>query len=104
MRSLRSEKLRLILALTLAAVAAADNISTLFAVERGAVETNPLVSLFLQDIALFILFTIVKIFLCFYVVYKTFSKSRTWLLIYSIVLAVFIRATVINTLNALGVG
>jgi hypothetical protein len=46
-------------------------------------------------------FTAVKTFLCFYVAYKTFSPSRTWMLIYSIVLAVFIRATVINTLNAL---
>jgi len=91
---------RAVLASILAAVALLDNITTVLAIERGAVETNPIVSLFLQNMLIYSVFTAVKIFLCFYVVYKTFSKSRTWIAIYSIVLAIFVRATVINALNA----
>ena len=95
------EKARLILASTLAAAALLDNVTTVLALQRGAVETNPLVAIFTANLFLFTVFTAVKVFLAFYVVYKTFSKSVTWIAIYSIVLAVFIRAAITNTLNAL---
>ena len=44
---------------------------------------------------------VVKVFLAFYLTYKTFSKSVMWLAIYTAVAAIFARAVIINTLNAL---
>jgi hypothetical protein len=100
-RTNREEKARLILAAILAAAALLDNVTTVLALQRGAVEANPLVAVFTANLFLFSIFTAVKVSLAFYAVYKTFSKSVAWIAIYTIVLAVFIRATIINTINAL---
>jgi hypothetical protein len=98
---MKEDKIRFILALVLATAALLDNVTTVFALQRGAVETNPLVAMFTANLFLFSIFTAVKVFLSFYIAYKTFSKSVTWIAVYSAVLAVFIRAAIINTLNAL---
>jgi hypothetical protein len=95
------KKLRLALASALAVAALADNVTTIIAVGKGAAELNPIVALFLKDTLVYAIFTAFKVFLCFFVAYKTFSPSKTWLLLYSAVLAVFARATIINALNAL---
>jgi hypothetical protein len=93
-------KLKLVFSLILALLALLDNVTTVLALERGAVELNPIVSFFTTDTLLFALFTAVKVFLAFYVTYKTFSTSVTWIAIYVAVATVFARATVINIMNA----
>jgi len=92
---------RIALASILASIALADNITTVLAIEKGAIELNPLVAVFLQNIVLYSVFTAVKVFLCFYIVYRTFSKSKIWIMTYISILILFTRATIINMLNAL---
>jgi len=97
----REEKTRLILATALAAAALLDNVTTVLALQRGAREANPIVAVFTANQILFTVFTAVKTLLAFYIAYKTFSKSVAWTAIYTAVLATFIRAAIINILNAL---
>jgi hypothetical protein len=98
---MKEDKIRFILAAILAAAALLDNITTVLALQRGAREANPIVAVFTANLFLFAAFTIAKVFLSFYAVYKTFSKSVTWIVIYVAVLTIFIRAAIINTLNTL---
>jgi hypothetical protein len=98
---MKIEKTRFILALILSTAALIDNITTVFALQRGAVEANPFVAIFTSNSILFAVFTVAKVFLAFYVVYETFSKSVTWIAIYAAVLTLFIRASIINILNTL---
>ena len=97
----RHSRAKLILSAFLALLALLDNITTVFALSRGAVETNPIVSLFTANIVVFAVFTIVKVFLAFYLTYKTFFTSVTWIAIYIALAVIFARATIINIMNAL---
>ena len=97
----RHSRAKLVLSTFLALLALLDNVTTIVALSRGAVETNPIVSLFTANIVVFALFTIVKVFLAFYITYKTFSTSVTWIAIYAIVATVFARAVITNIVNAM---
>jgi len=67
---IREKALAKSLALIAAIAAALDSISTYLAVKAGAVELNPLVAFFLQDLVLYISFSIVKS----WIVYIIFTR------------------------------
>ena len=98
---MEKEKARLIPSILLALLALLDNVTTMFALGRGAVEANPIVSPFTANAIMFAVFTAVKVFLAFYLTYKTFSTSVMWIAIYVAVATIFTRATIINIMNAM---
>ena len=89
---------RLILALITGIIMFLDNLTTWIAVQNGAAETNPLVAFFLYHSVLYIVFTVGKTMLGFYLVYRYVYTSEA-LLIWCIVIVFFIRAIVINIFN-----
>jgi len=97
----RLSRAKLLLSILLALLALLDNATTIVALSRGAVETNPIVSLFTANVLLFALFTVVKVFLAFYLTYRTFSTSVTWIVIYVALAVMFARAIAINIMNAM---
>jgi len=95
----RAKLFKLYLALIIAVFALADNITTWLAVSAGAKEMNPIVYPFLDNIYLFTLFTIAKVFLAFIVVYRYIEPRAIDLIVYSTILFIFVRATLLNILN-----
>jgi len=90
---------KLYLATVLAVAALLDNITTILAISVGAREMNPIVYPFLDNIYLFTLFTVVKVFLAFIVVYRYIEPRTMDIIIYSTILFIFVRATLLNILN-----
>jgi len=91
---------RLLLAGTAAAIMLLDNITTVLALGNGALEANPLVAPFTSNLYMFTLFTIVKIAIASYITYRYVNTWRD-LLVWLIVMLIFIRAIIINVVNAL---
>jgi len=87
------------LALFTAAVLLLDNLTTLVAVSRGVVEANPLVSFMLQSSIVYALFTAFKVAVGYYLTYR-YVNNKTSLAVWAVVLFVFLRAVVINIINA----
>ena len=92
-------KPRLILALITGIIMFLDNLTTWIAVQNGAAEINPLVAFFLQHPILYTVFTVAKILLGFYLVYRFIDKRMESLIIWCIIMFFFIRAIIINTIN-----
>lgn len=90
---------RKLLAVIAALLMLLDNITTLLAVENGAVETNPIAAAFLGNTILWLLFTIVKT-LAAYILTLEYVRDLKSLLIWTITMTIFIRAIIINTINA----
>ncbi|MEM3964814.1 MAG: DUF5658 family protein [Thermofilaceae archaeon] len=85
--------------LILAITALLDNVTTFYALQAGARELNIIVDFFARDMYLFIVFTIAKVFLCYYIPAVTYENTLRFKVIYFAVLALFINATVSNALN-----
>lgn len=92
------------LAIALATVATLDNATTWLAVSRGARELNPIISLLLNDVVVWWLFTVGKAVLSYVLVKKTYNENTWWFLGYAVVFTLFARATVVNFLNYLTLG
>jgi len=93
---------RFILAFTLALIGLIDNVSTALGVYSfGIEELNPIVKFFLANPYLFALFTVLKCAVMFFVAYMIRYDSFWDYALYFIVMVVFCRAIVINTLNYL---
>lgn len=86
----------------LALAALLDNVTTWVALENGAVEVNPLVKPFTVNPYLFAFFTVVKAMLAFLIVHQAYENTLRFKISYLAVLALFLNATVLNILNALG--
>lgn len=90
------------LALVAAIAAAIDSISTYLAVSAGAIELNPLVAFFLQDLVLYASFAIVKS----WIVYAVFTKMNIKffsIAAWAAITYLFLRASLINMLNYINV-
>jgi diacylglycerol kinase len=69
------------------------------ALQRGAVEANPLVAPFTQSPAMFAAFTVAKCAVL-YLAGKSLNLRKTVdLLVFTILLAIFLHATAINVMN-----
>ena len=86
------------LALTAAIAAALDSITTYLAVSSGAVELNPLVAFFLQDLTLYISFAIVKSWIV-YIIFTRMSIKFFNLAAWAVITYLFLRASLINMIN-----
>jgi hypothetical protein len=92
------------LALIAAIAAAIDSISTYLAVKAGAVELNPIVALFLQDLALYVSFAIVKSWIMYILFIRMNVKSFWEIVIWAGITYLFLRASLINILNYMSRG
>ena len=82
-----------------ALIGLADNLTTILALSRGAVETNPLVAPFTQSLAVFAVFTVAKCAIL-YLVGKSLNLRKTVdLAIFAVLFAVFLQATAVNIAN-----
>lgn len=88
------------LAVVAAVLMLLDNITTILAIRAGAVETNPVVGVFLGSMALYILFTLLKAAIA-YILTIEYVTDLPGLWIWIIVMAFFARAIIVNTLNVL---
>jgi len=87
------------LALFTAIVLLLDNLTTIIAVSRGAVESNPIIALMLGNSIVYALFTAFKVSLGYYLTYK-YVNDKVSLAAWAVVLFFFLRAVVINVMNA----
>ena len=95
-----SRKSRLILAILAASIMLLDNITTWLVISSGGGEKNPIVAFFLQDLSLFLVFTVLKIVAAAYLTY-VYVKAKRDLLFWGLVMLVFVRAIYINIMNYL---
>jgi hypothetical protein len=96
---IREKALARSLALIAAIAAAMDSISTYLAVKAGASELNPLIALFLQDLALYVSFAIVKSWII-YILFKIMNAKSFWeIVIWAGITYLFLRASLINIIN-----
>jgi hypothetical protein len=91
------------LALTAAIAAALDSMSTYLAVSSGAVELNPIVALFLQDLALYVSFAIVKSWIV-YIIFTRMNIRFFNLAAWAAITYLFLRASLINMINYMSHG
>lgn len=89
------------LALIAAVVTYIDSLTTYIAVRFGAVELNPIVSLFLANDWLYSLFASLKSSLALTVTYYVFREGIDFrgAAVFAIVMFLFIRAIIINMIN-----
>lgn len=99
--NIREKALAKSLALVAAIAAFLDSISTYLAFKAGAVELNPLVALFLKDLALYISFTIVKSWIV-YIIFTRMNIRFFDLAVWAAITYLFLRASLINTINYIG--
>jgi len=93
---------RLKYAMFLSFTGACDQLTTWIAVQKGAVELNPLLQPFVFNLPFFIVFSIVKCAVMFGIAYIP-SYTKTWeKIVYWIVALIFIHAVVTNMVHALG--
>lgn len=93
---------RLKYAVFLSFIGLLDQLSTWIAVQKGAVELNPLIRPFVSNFPLFIVFSIAKCAVMFGFAYLP-SYTKTWeKIVYWIVALIFIQAVASNTVHALG--
>jgi len=88
--------------LTFSFLAFMDNLTTIYALQAGAYETNPLVAWMFTNPINFIIGTTLKCILTGAIIYYTAKKPNitTWLFI-SIIAFLYLRAIMINILNAI---
>jgi len=97
--SVLNTRVRQHLALFTAIVLLLDNLSTIVAVSRGAVELNPIIALMLGNSVVYALFTAFKVSLGYYLTYK-YVNDKVSLIAWTVILFFFLRAVVINVMNA----
>jgi len=98
---MRWKPIKLTLAIGLAFIMLLDNITTWYALQKGAYETNILIAPLFTNLPLFIIFSIIKPLIGFIAVYLIKNPSLSFFLIYTIILILFLRATIINYINYL---
>jgi hypothetical protein len=76
-----------------------DNLTTVMALQRGAVEANPLVAPFTQDPVAFAAFTVAKCAVLYLVGKSLNLRKTTDMLVFAILLAIFLHAAAINVMN-----
>jgi hypothetical protein len=87
--------------LILSVIGLLDNVTTLTAISNGAYELNPIVQPFLSSLELFIMFTIFKCVIMYYVGSKLDLSKKLDLIIYVVILVFFVRAVILNILNSI---
>jgi len=93
---------RLKYAMFLSFLGVLDQLTTWMAVQKGAVELNPLLQSFVFNLPIFIVLSIVKCAVMFGIAYLP-SYTKTWeKIVYWIVAFIFIQAVASNMVHALG--